>query len=83
MASLYICFKQQQEFGEIKTTENSVADMFCRKNYKHLEQAIIDCSYENNKTESPSLKHDLKTALYYLIKKSCKVLKGTYLVEDL
>ncbi|XP_071823328.1 uncharacterized protein [Apostichopus japonicus] len=77
LASLYRCFKEQHEIHGTGPLESGTArDMFQRGNFNCLTEAISSYSGESNE-----LKSGLKIALYYLLKKSCKIVKATHLVE--
>ena len=51
--------------------------MYHRRNFEHLKVAVNEYCLEG---EDP--KYGLKSALYYLIKRSCKIMKGTFLVNE-
>lgn len=83
LSALYLLFlKQQEELGVVKQREGNVADMFIRANFTHLEQAVIEYTTKGFGNSTDDLKHGLKTAIYYLIKKACKLIKGMYLIDD-
>ncbi|PIK49503.1 hypothetical protein BSL78_13608 [Apostichopus japonicus] len=83
LSSLYLLFlKQREELGPIQQIDKNAADMFLRSNFNHLESAIAVYSTKGDRDSTDDLKHGLKAALYYLIKKAGKILKGTYLIND-
>lgn len=83
LSALYLLFlKQQEELGVVKQREGNVADMFIRANFTHLEQAVIEYTTKGFGNSTDDLKHGLKTAIYCLIKKACKLIKGMYLIDD-
>ncbi|XP_071823694.1 uncharacterized protein [Apostichopus japonicus] len=77
LASLYRCFKEQHEIHGTGPLERGTArDMFQSGNFYCLTEAISSYSGEGNE-----LKPGLKIGLFYLLKKSCKIVKATHLVE--
>ncbi|PIK43850.1 hypothetical protein BSL78_19292 [Apostichopus japonicus] len=83
LATLYMTFLEQQlEYGPIKEIEKNLADMFLRDNYTHLEHAILKYTMNGEGKSMADLKYGLKTALYYLIKKSCQIIQGTFLIGN-
>ncbi|KAJ8050179.1 hypothetical protein HOLleu_03277 [Holothuria leucospilota] len=82
-SALYLLFlKQQEQLGVVRQREGNIADMFIRANFTHLEQAVIEYTTKGFGNSTDDLKHGLKTAVYYLIKKACKLIKGMYLIDD-
>ena len=85
LGTLYQTFlSKQYELGSITNREGTAADMFLRSNFPHLEGAIQACTTRGDAFGNglDDLKHGLKTGLYYLIQRTCKFLKGLYLVND-
>lgn len=78
LATLYIIFEESgSDSDPISRCENSAADMFLRSNWNHFENAVRTYSEDGE-----VLKYGLKTALFYLVKKSGKILKASYLISD-
>ncbi|KAJ8050230.1 hypothetical protein HOLleu_03349 [Holothuria leucospilota] len=80
--AFYMKFFQQEELGVVKQREGNIAEMFIRANFTHLEQAVIEYTTKGFGNSTDDLKHGLKTAIYYLIKKACKLIRGMYLIDD-
>ena len=70
LSTLYQAFKKVQQ-------TSSSEDMLVRRNFHSLTTAI-----EETTTSDSEVKAGLKTALYYLLQKFAKVLKGSYLIKD-
>ncbi len=78
LASLYIIFQEQHKMHSITPLDsNTAADMFYRKNFEVLREAIL---LYTTHLDSAELKSGLKSAVYYLVKKACKIIKATHLV---
>nr|XP_054749856.1 uncharacterized protein LOC129255532 [Lytechinus pictus] len=84
LAHLYVHFQNTEEdLGPFDASEGCGVDMFSRCNFKHLESTVkTHCQKSGENQPGEDLKYGLKTALYYLIKGACKIMKGTYLIED-
>ena len=74
LATLYTHFNNQP--GAANKNEGTAADMFQRIHFPALEDAIR--TYTNT---GEHLKAGLKIAMAYLLRTTCKILKGTYLSE--
>ena len=55
--------------------------MFRRSNFRHLEEAVEEYT-KANPASGTGAKSGLKLALFYLLKSTSKILRGTYLIED-
>ncbi|KAJ8018484.1 hypothetical protein HOLleu_43501 [Holothuria leucospilota] len=77
LGSLYQCFKEQHVIhGTSSLKIGTARDMFQRGNFDCLSEAIS--AYTEDGCE---LKSGLKIGLYYLLKKACKIVKATHLVQ--
>ncbi|PIK40701.1 hypothetical protein BSL78_22456 [Apostichopus japonicus] len=77
IASLYGYFKEQHQIhGEGSLSIGTARDMFERKSFNSLKEAIA--AYTGDGEE---LKLGLKLGIYYLLKKCCKIVKATHLVK--
>lgn len=77
LASLYVIFKDEMKIHSTSESTNA-GDMFQRKNFDVLSEAVRVYTTE---TENARIKAGRKTALFYLLKKSCKIIKATNLVH--
>ena len=78
LASLYIIFREQHKIHSgTPLDSNTAADMFHRKNFEVLREAVLLYTAH---LDSAELKSGLKSAVYYLKKKACKIIKATHLV---
>lgn len=75
LANLYIKFLAQDNIVAIHSNS---ADMFRRENFVGLKTAIE----EYTSVDEDNFKSGLKAELFYLIKASCKALKGSFLVSN-
>ena len=74
LANLFLKFKE----AKVSPEECSVIHMFQRDNFDYLERAIKETTIRTDN----SMKSGLKVALFYLIKKACKIVKGSFLVAE-
>jgi len=72
LAQLYVAFREKHAAAKPE-------DMLVRSNFRLLDQAIESCTDVNDEGEE---KAGLKVALFYLLKKTAKILKATYLMND-
>lgn len=83
LAALYLAFNDsEEELGPINREEATVADMFKRCNFSHLEKAVVSYTRKGGAQGMDDLKHGLKSALYCVIKRTSKILKGTYHIDE-
>ncbi|PIK51101.1 hypothetical protein BSL78_12013 [Apostichopus japonicus] len=82
LSNLYLCFKSKLEQDQELSTQQggSASNMFNRCHFRKLQEAIE--SY-TTKEASSELKPGLKSGLYYLLLKSAKILKATYLMDGM
>ena len=78
LASLYLVYKDQDAALANNQENSTVAEMFKREHFNVLSEAIQDYTTQ---AVSSGIKSGLKTALYYLIKKACKIIKSIHLME--
>ena len=78
LASLFVVYKDQEAVSATNRENLTVEEMFKRENFGVLSEAIQDYTTQ---AESLEIKCGLKTALYYLIKKACKIIKSTHLMD--
>ena len=71
LASLYIVFKRRPSAEVVFGT--TAHDMFNRANFSELSEAIEDYTTDSEKKLKPGLKQNL----YYLLKRSAKVIKDS------
>lgn len=82
LATLYKIMQQtQSKLGKLASKEGNVSDLMKRANFRHLEEAIEEYTSQDVETGT-DVKAGLKSAIYYLLKSACKILKGTYLMDD-
>nr|XP_054753532.1 uncharacterized protein LOC129259256 [Lytechinus pictus] len=82
LASLYKIMQQtESKLGELPAKEGNVSDLMKRANFRHLEEAIEEYTTRDVQTGT-DVKAGLKSGIYYLLKSACKILKGTYLMDD-
>ncbi|XP_072042710.1 LOW QUALITY PROTEIN: uncharacterized protein [Amphiura filiformis] len=85
LASLYSNMKKAEEtMGQLPVKDGNISDMFKRNNFRHFEEAVdmytkVDIS---EGIEEVGVKAGLKVALYYLLKRTSKILRGMYLIDD-
>ncbi|XP_041456679.1 uncharacterized protein LOC121408987 isoform X1 [Lytechinus variegatus] len=80
LGRLYLAFRKTEDtLGELPIKRGDISDVFQRENWVHLEQAVESCTI---KEDGKTIKVALKLGLLYLIRNACKILKGTYLIQD-
>ena len=76
LSHLFLKFKQQQDtYGH--SADVSVCDMFCCSNFEQLASALQDVTGPNA-TDN----HVINMNYYYVIQKTCQMLKGIYLMKS-
>ena len=79
LATLYGLFKEQHKAdGKSSLVYKNASDMFQRSNFSVLSEAI---NVYTTREGGVRIKSGLKMGLYYLLKRSCKIVKSTFLVE--
>ena len=71
----------KSSLNEVQNTDNAAvtpADMLMRRNFDVLKDAI----FVYTSGENDELKAGLKISLCYLLKKLCKIVKGSFLMND-
>ncbi|XP_030844967.1 uncharacterized protein LOC115925389 [Strongylocentrotus purpuratus] len=71
----------EQAIGSLPDKSGNICDLFKRKNFRHLEEAI-DAYTKVESSEGVGVKAGLKLALYYLLKRTSKILRGMFLIDD-
>lgn len=80
LASLYLKMKQVEETLGKLPEEGNISDMYKRCNFNHLIEAVGE--YSKADTDTGTMKSGLKVAIYYLLKSTSKILRGSYLIAD-
>lgn len=78
LAGLFIKFRKHLPADVDKETVELV-DMFRRKNFHSFEMAVKEYTTRNGGTD---IKSGLKMSVYYLIKKSAKILKAIFYIKE-
>ena len=77
LATLYTHFKEQMTFAG--NNETQFVDMYKRSNFDQLEAAIRQHTAGDDESQ---VKAGLKLSLYYLVKRTAKIVKIVYLVRE-